>query len=67
MSETESKTFGRYFEVDINDVLRERFSTGQGVNQLQPGLTDEMMLFAIKHTISIGNGKAFTVIPPSRS
>lgn len=67
MSETESKTFGQYFEVDINDVLRERFPTGQGVIQLQPGLTDEMMRFIIKHAISISNRKAFAVIPPSRS
>lgn len=67
MSETESKTFWQYFEVDIHDVLRERCSTGQGVLQLQSGLTDEMMHFIIKHAISISNGKAFAVIPPSRS
>jgi hypothetical protein len=55
---------GEYVEVDLSEVLQERFSTGQGVIQLQPGMTDEMMLFTIKRAISLSNGKAFTVIPP---
>lgn len=64
MSEAESKPAGQHGEVDIRDILRQRFSTGQGVIQLQPGMTDEMILFTIKQAISLSNGKAFTVIPP---
>jgi hypothetical protein len=64
VSEGENNPSGQYVEVDIRDVLRQRFSTGQGVIQLQPGMTDEMILSTIKQAISLSNGKAFTVIPP---
>jgi hypothetical protein len=66
MSEGESKPPGQHPEVEIRDVMRQRFSTGQGVIQLQPGMTDEMILFMIKQAISVSNGKSFTVIPPSQ-
>jgi hypothetical protein len=66
VSKGESNPPGNYVEVDISDVLREHFSTGQGVVQLQPGMTDELMLFTIKRAISFSNGKAFTVIPVSQ-
>lgn len=64
MGEGEHKPLGHYVEVDIRDVLRQSFSTGQGVIQLQPGMTDEMILSVIKQAISLSNGKAFTIIPP---
>jgi hypothetical protein len=66
VSESENKAFGPHPEVDMRDVLRERFSIGQGVVQFQPGMTDEMMLSIIKQAISLSNGNAFTVIPPSK-
>ena len=66
VSDSEKKAFGPHPEVDMRDVLRERFSTGQGVVQLQPGMTDETMLFIIKQAISLSNGNAFTVIPPRK-
>jgi hypothetical protein len=66
VSESENKTPGQHPEVDMRDVLRDRFSAGQGFIQLQLGMTDEMMLFIIKQAISLGNGKVFTVIPPSQ-
>jgi hypothetical protein len=66
VSEGEDTPPGKYVEVDIRDVLRQRFSSGQGVIQLQPGMTDEMILSAIKQAISLSNGKAFTVIPPMK-
>jgi hypothetical protein len=66
VSKDENDPPEHYVEVDISDVLRERFSTGQGVIQLQPGMTDEVMLFTIKQAISLSNGKAFTVIAPSK-
>jgi hypothetical protein len=64
VSNAENNPPGQYVEVDIRDVLRRRFSTGQGVIQLQPGMTDEMILFTIKQAISLSNGNAFTVFPP---
>jgi hypothetical protein len=66
VSKGENNPPGKYVEVDVSDVLREHFSTGQGVVQLQPGMTDELMLFTIKRAISFSNGKAFTVIPLSQ-
>ncbi len=62
----EDKTPGPHPEVDIRDVMRQRFSAGQGVIQLQPDMTDELILLMIKQAISLSNGKAFTVIPPSQ-
>jgi hypothetical protein len=50
----------------MRDVLRERFSTGQGFVQLGSGMTDKEMLVVIQLAISQSNGKAFTVIPPSQ-
>jgi hypothetical protein len=65
VSDEEDKGPGRHLEVDLLDVLRQRFSTGQGFIQLSSDMTDDIMLGIIKHAISLGNGKAFTVIPPS--
>jgi hypothetical protein len=63
MSESEDNNGVRYPEVNMRDVLRERFSTGQGFVQLSSGMTDKEMLVVIKLAISFSNGKAFTVIP----
>lgn len=51
-------------EIDIREAMREQFASGRGVIQLQAGMTDEAILHMIKLAISVGNGKAFTVIPP---
>ena len=66
MSEGENDLSGEHAEIDIRDAMRQQFSIGQGVIQLQPGMTDEMILYMIKLAISVSNGKAFTVIPPQR-
>lgn len=67
MTEVETKNYGQYFEVDMDEVLRERFAAGQGVLQLSSDMTDEMILLSVKHAVSLSDGKAFVVIPPSKS
>lgn len=67
MAETETKNYGQYFEVDMDEVLRERFAAGQGVLQLLPDMTDQMLLLVVKQAVSLSDGKAFVVIPPSKS
>lgn len=52
-------------ELDMFEVLRERFSSGQGVIRLARDMTDEALLQAIRSAISFSNGKAFVVIPPA--
>lgn len=54
-------------EVDMNDVLRERFSAGLGVVQILQDMTDEMLLLTIKNAVNLSGGKPFTVIPPVQS
>jgi hypothetical protein len=66
VSDSENKAPGQHPEVDMRDVLRERFSTGQGVIQLSSGMTDEEMLFIVKQAISLSSGRAFTITPPSK-
>ena len=66
MSDSENKAPGQHPEVHMRDVLRERFSTGQGFVHLGSGMTDKEMLVVILLAISQSNGKAFTVIPPSQ-
>jgi hypothetical protein len=65
VSDAEDKSSRPHPEVDLLDVLRERFSTGQGFIQLYSAMTDKDMLFVIKQAISLSSGKAFKVIPPS--
>jgi hypothetical protein len=67
MSERESIPPGEHVEIDIREAMRQQFSTGRGVLQLQPGMTDEVILQMIKLAISASNGKAFTVIPPLKN
>jgi len=66
MSKTESGVPGPHPEIDMRDVVRDRFSAGQGHIQLNSGMTDKEMLVVIKLAISHSNGNAFTVIPPSQ-
>lgn len=61
----EATTYGHLFEIDIDDVLREKFANGQGVIQLQPDMTDDMLLAIIKHAASLSTGKPFLVMPPA--
>ena len=52
-------------EVAMDKVLEECFSSGEGVLQLLPNMTDEMLLLSIKKAMSYGKG--FVVIPPAKS
>ena len=49
-------------DIELNVLLEERFSTGQGVIQLAPGMTDAQILTLIKVACSWSKGKAFQVI-----
>jgi hypothetical protein len=55
--------YAKFFEVDIDTVLKERFEAGQGVIQLTADMPDVAMLLAIKHAASFG--KPFMVVPSS--
>jgi len=60
---SEAKTYGHLFEVDADAVLREKFANGQGVVELRPEMTDEMLLSIIKYAVSVSAGKPFLVMP----
>lgn len=60
---SEAKTYGHLFEVDQDTILREKFASGQGVVELQPEMTDEMLLSVIKCALSVSSGKPFLVMP----
>lgn len=49
-------------EIDMMEVVAERFAAGHGVLSLQPGMTDAMIATLIKAAAS--HGKPFVVIPP---
>lgn len=51
-------------ELDMNTALKETFSTGQGILQILPEMSDETLLFSIKRAIALCDGKPFTVVPP---
>lgn len=51
-------------DVDMDKVLRERFSSGRGVLQIMPEMTNEALLYGLKRAIALSGGKAFIVIPP---
>lgn len=59
VSETARPTYGHLFEVDHDAALREKFSSGQGVAQLQPDMNGAMLLAVIKTAIAASNGKPF--------
>jgi hypothetical protein len=58
---TANTEYSKFFEVDINAVLKERFETGQGVIQLSADMPDVALLLTIKHAASFG--KTFMVVP----
>ena len=60
---SEAKAYGHLFKVDNDAVLREKFASGQGVVELQPEMTDEMLLSVIKYAVSVSAGKPFLVMP----
>ncbi len=51
--------------LDMNDVLRDKFSKGEGVICLQANMSDAVLAATIKHAASFG--KPFTVVPPGES
>ncbi len=63
MTEPTNPTYGYLFEVDHDTAMREKFASGQGVIELQPGMNDAMLLAVIKHAVSISEGKPFLVVP----
>lgn len=58
---SEAKAYGHLFDVDNDAALREQFTSGQGVVELQTGMTDAMLLLAIKYAIFVSAGKPFLV------
>lgn len=61
--------YGQFFEgapeVDMHDVLKERFEAGQGVVQLLPNMPDIATLSIIQYAAQFG--KPFMVIPSAKS
>lgn len=55
--------YGALFADNISDVLREKFSSGQGVLLIESDMPDAALLLAIKQAISYG--MPFTVVPAS--
>ncbi|WP_434598632.1 hypothetical protein M1D58_27500 (plasmid) [Pseudomonas sp. R4-76] len=50
-------------DLNLNQVLQERFSAGQGVVTLSPSLTDAQILQLIKSACRWSQGAAFQVVP----
>lgn len=46
--------------------LREKFASGQGVVELQPDMSDIVLLSVMKFAIEASNGKPFLVVPPAK-
>lgn len=63
MNETARPAYGHQFEVDHGAVPREKFSSGQGVAQLQADVNGAMLLAVIKTAIAVSNGKPFVEMP----
>lgn len=55
--------FGALFADSVSEVLREKFSSGQGVLLVESDMPDAALLLAIKQAISYG--MPFTVVPAS--
>ncbi len=53
-----------YDEIDLNQVMQERFSAGLGVLTLSPSHTDAQILQLIKSACRWSQGAAFQVVPP---
>lgn len=60
------QNFSRFFNEDAS-LMRNAFSSGEGVNQLVPDMTDRTIAEVIKYAASISDGKGFFVIPAPTS
>lgn len=57
-------TQANYEEIDLKEVLTERFEAGRGVIILSANMTDDQILMLVKDACTLSKGKAFQVIPP---
>lgn len=53
-----------YEEIDLKELLEQRFAEGHGVVTLPASMLDEQILALIKNACTLSKGKAFQVIPP---
>jgi len=52
-------------DINLNELMIERFSAGEGVVTLSRSMTDEQILKLVKLACTWSQGKAFQVVPPS--
>lgn len=50
-------------EIEMDQVLQQRFASGRGVLQLGPSTPDALMLAMIRSALLASNGKPFTIVP----
>lgn len=49
-------------DVDLKDVINEKFSKGEGVLMLDTNMPDDFLLLAVKQALKASQGKSFTVV-----
>jgi len=49
-------------ELDLSDVINERFSKGEGVLMLDTNMPDNLLLLAVKNALKASQGKSFLVV-----
>lgn len=49
-------------EVDMNEILRERFAAGKGVLTLSADTPDALLLHMMRKALKMSEGKAFVVM-----
>jgi len=52
-------------DINLNELMIERFSAGEVVVTLSRSMTDEQILKLVKLACTWSQGKAFQVVPPS--
>lgn len=51
-------------DINLNELMKERFSAGEGVVTLSPSMTDEQILKLVKLACTWSQGKSFQIVPP---
>lgn len=63
IGDDDQNSFSHLFADSAHLDIGDRFSCGEGVIQLTPDMTDELIAGVIKYAASISGGKSFVVIP----
>lgn len=51
-------------DINLHELMKERFTAGEGVVTLSPSMTDDQILKLLKLACTWSQGKAFKIVPP---